>query len=41
MNREVFARDLALTVDTRRSGPIVLDVRAGNTAREDHQRSGM
>jgi hypothetical protein len=41
MVRGIFARDSVLTVDTHRSGPIVLDVRAGNIVRKDHQRSGM
>jgi hypothetical protein len=38
MDRGILARDAASTVDPRRSGPIVLDVRTGNTVGKDHQR---
>jgi hypothetical protein len=40
MNRGIIVRDSSSTVGTRRSGPIVLDVRAGNIVSEDHERSG-
>jgi hypothetical protein len=39
MDRGIAARDSASTVDTCRSGPIVLDVRTGNTVSEDRERS--